>query len=391
LLLIPVLLITLAAAADVPPAAPDFDAQLKERAEQRRQELDALTPALLKLQKEVNLKNKYFKAKAKKDAGPVLNARIDWSGTKENDENKKAYAEYLNSLGDSSPPSLELSSELIDKLKADGPGFMKKAKSYKLKDLDFQWITDMKKYDFWEIGENSPWVYLEHFSFASAPFPDLVLLIHWAKLRLIKGVQEHNLPKAIDEVMHLAKLTNSTETLIGTVVALRMIRASSIAEDFQRRGQYIDENFLHMAETYMIQLMATVSNPLVDPKSLEQLLAAHGPGYCSIVNEAGEGILISKPLLESEMKDVYSEYEKLLTASKVCRWLNLRKAWSGDPRYVSLFGQIPNGNIDLRKKAIAALKSRVSEEDFKALNDGLKDPRWPQHLGYVLALLKPKE
>src|SRR5438105_4910165 len=83
----------------------DIESQLQEPVTERCAELDELVPALLQIQKDVNQKDKYFKNKTKKDAGPILNARISWAGTGENAANKKAYAQYLVSLGEETPKS----------------------------------------------------------------------------------------------------------------------------------------------------------------------------------------------------------------------------------------------------------------------------------------------
>jgi hypothetical protein len=367
----------------------DLDEQLTARVAERRTELDQSVPAILQLQKEINQKDKYFKNKTKKDAGPILNARVPWLGTDDKLANKKAYAQYLVSLGDTSPKSLELPQQLIDQLKQAGPDFLKKAKTFDLKGIDFAWITEMKKYDFWEIGENSPWIYLDRFSFTSAPFPNLVLMTAWARLRLIKGIQEHDLARASDEVQHLAKLVHSTETLVGAVTSLHIVHYASQAEESEHRPALGGAKFVEHAKNYFMHYLNVASNPLLNPQSLAGLLKNPGPGFCAITTEAGQGILFAKPLLETDVKETVAQFTKLIETSKACRWVNLRKAWSGDARYVLFFDSLPKAPAETRKKALEALKESFTASDYQALVQDVASPRWPQHLGYAMALLRP--
>jgi hypothetical protein len=88
--------------------------------------------------------------------------------------------------------------------------------------LDFGWMHDLLQFDHWSLTAEGPLKYQDRLSYFEAPIPNFVTLQHWAKLRLIKGRNENDLPSASLEVRHLADLCASTGTLIGEMIRVAM-------------------------------------------------------------------------------------------------------------------------------------------------------------------------
>lgn len=88
--------------------------------------------------------------------------------------------------------------------------------------LDFAWMKQLLEFDHWSLSAQGPLRDGRPSTFVDAPLPSYVMLLHWARLRLLKGTHEGELEQATTEVLHLADLCASGGTLIG-----EMMRASS--------------------------------------------------------------------------------------------------------------------------------------------------------------------
>jgi hypothetical protein len=88
--------------------------------------------------------------------------------------------------------------------------------------LDFTWMQDLLQFDHWSLTAEGPLKNEDNLSYFEAPIPNFVTLQQWVKLRLVKGKNENDLPRASLEVRHLADLIASTGTLIGEMIRAAM-------------------------------------------------------------------------------------------------------------------------------------------------------------------------
>lgn len=102
--------------------------------------------------------------------------------------------------------------------------------------LDFSWLKQLLEFDHWSLSAQGPLRDGRPTAFVDAPLPNYLTLLHWARLRLLKGAHEGQLEQATTEVLHLADLCASGGTLIG-----EMMRASSfhglVRETWARAGR----------------------------------------------------------------------------------------------------------------------------------------------------------
>jgi hypothetical protein len=84
--------------------------------------------------------------------------------------------------------------------------------------LDFGWFKDLLEFDTWSLSGDGPLKDADSLSFYEAPLPNFVTLQNWAKLRLIKGKNENDLPQASLEVRHLGDLIASNGTLLSEMI-----------------------------------------------------------------------------------------------------------------------------------------------------------------------------
>ncbi len=88
--------------------------------------------------------------------------------------------------------------------------------------LGFSWMKQLLEFDHWSLSAQGPLRDGRPTTFVDAPLPNYLTLLHWARLRLLKGAHEGQLEQATSEVLHLADLCASGGTLIG-----ELMRASS--------------------------------------------------------------------------------------------------------------------------------------------------------------------
>lgn len=88
--------------------------------------------------------------------------------------------------------------------------------------LDFSWMTELLQFDHWTMMAAGPLRDDDAVSFFEAPLPNYVTLQYWVKLRLLKGLHEHDLARASQEVRHLATLCASNGTLVSEMIRVSL-------------------------------------------------------------------------------------------------------------------------------------------------------------------------
>lgn len=363
---------------------------IRSRVAIRKVAMKKYIPKILELQKTVNQSSDVFliSSHLSKDAGPFLNSRLEWNDVVNDIAAKAAYEKYLVSLGAAKIVKLSLPLQATEKRKSLGPDYYKKANEIDLKGIDFGWFKELQKYDFWNIEVNSPLAYLDKFDYTKSPIPNVVPLVAWARLRLVKGVQERNVKLAIDEAVHLGRLIHSTENMLGVMASIAILKAVAQFAKDQGVPLNVDAMVFDKAKLYFISLGKALGNPLVDTQDIALLLqAGFGPGYCAVLNEAGWGLLMSKSLLETDLKDFYAKYDVIFKSQTSCRWVHIRRAWSGDSKYVEHLKSLLSATVDGRKQASELIKNVFAKKDYEKLIGEASNSRWPQYYGYLFNLL----
>ena len=374
---------------------PSFEEVIKSRVAQRKVAIKKYIPKILALQKEINENSSLFMfpIRTGQDAGPYLNQRLDWVDVVNDANSKKAFEKYLASLGSTKITKISIPAGVIEKVNEFGSDYIKKAAEIDLKSVDFSWFNEIKKYDMWDIEENSPLAHMDEFDFTKYPIPKFIALYDWSKLRLIKGVQEKNMKTAFDEVVHLARLLHSTETLIGAIssnaifkLASQFAKIQGIPFKFK-----VDTVFTDKAKLYFLSLGKAVGTLMLDPHVFNQLTqVSSGPGFCAAIYESGAGILMLRPLLGNELKEYFLKYESILKSPSNCRWRHVRKAWAGDPKYVSQLKAVATAPIEVRKQFNEEFKKHFPN-DYPSLKVEVANSRWPQYVGYLFATVGTPE
>lgn len=94
--------------------------------------------------------------------------------------------------------------------------------------IDLSWMQELFRYDHWDPFATN--IFKSWYSnepeptWIDAPMPNFLALLAYSKLRLMRAVSSGEMESGLREVRHLAKLAYSTETLIGTAVAVRILR-----------------------------------------------------------------------------------------------------------------------------------------------------------------------
>ena len=226
------------------------------------------------------------------DAGPILNAGLPWD--------MKAGA---------AAPKLAFPEPLKKQLTDWGKGWVLHAKDLDTSGLDLGWMKELSAFGYWNMVANSPLSTLPEVSWATMPMPQYVQLLHWSKVRLLQGLASGAPQEAAAEVRHLAWLATSTETVIGGMVGLALLRLEERAHlAFVSGGgdpgawKPISHETIETAKRVMLaaQLYA-------DPKLPEEIsapaLAAAKPsvGLCAALNEQ---VAVSSALKALEDKEV---------------------------------------------------------------------------------------
>ena len=141
---------------------------------------------------------------------------------------KHDFSSYYNQLKAPNVTTLNLPEALR---KLDKTEQIKQARTLDLKGLDFGWMKPLPDYDhfnFTRIESNQ--ALLQKMPYALPvlmQFPDFMLLRQWARLRLLQALNTGEMAQAARESRQLALLMLNSDSLIGSMVAVEMLRDES--------------------------------------------------------------------------------------------------------------------------------------------------------------------
>jgi hypothetical protein len=245
-------------------------------------------------------------------------------------------------------------------------------------------MPELASYDFWDLEHDSPIAGLEPRDFILAPLPRFPDLIAWSRLRLMKGLHDGDAPAAGREVEELARLTFSTETLLGAMIGIALLRSEDEARaqcgghDGRAKGapscpHSLDETARDRVRRALWAAPAFVQ--LEAPESaaaqFDQLLV----GRCAALSEIGHFALAMRPLLAPSREPAYARLGRQIESASECRLASLRRGWaSPDPSGIgkSICGISGGDCVMLERIAwFPGMKPLLGE-----LFIGLAEPNW---------------
>lgn len=195
---------------------------------------------------------------------------------------------------------------------------------------DLSWLSELSRFATWDIeGPGTP-LFDAPFDGVNEPLPRAVDVMVIAKVRLLQGLAAGKMRPALADVRELARLTLTTELLIGdmTAVALLGIERRG-AEEAVKRGLDLEGwRALTQDETDSLKRalwVATHSTSLISPlKPLDSQFPL--VGRCSAQRELALALYV-RPWASSVLPDKYRAFDEQLATSS-CRLRRLRKAWA---------------------------------------------------------------
>jgi hypothetical protein len=109
--------------------------------------------------------------------------------------------------------------------------------------IDLSWLPKLERYDHWDIfghGRLSDALRErpEKLDWLRLPLPRFSVLHFYARARLRSGLRDHDFPKALKEVRQLARLMETTETLVGGLSSVTLLNDERDAyEEAVRQGE----------------------------------------------------------------------------------------------------------------------------------------------------------
>jgi len=236
--------------------------------------------------------------KSEKDAGSFLNSRIPWGIS---DQQKKDVFAY--------------DPQLAQNFEEWGYDWVRHSEDVKNIHLDLSFLRDLMKYDHWAVEDHSP---LE--TNPEGSLPQLGVLNFWSKLRLLKVKDESDALSALEEVRHLARLSYTSELLLGNSTFFSLLLTErAILDYWEAMGRFHIhwdkvplETLTALHRSLMFKSIAFLDFRVDDEvwnqifKNQEQV-----PGICGLVNE----FILANRFLYFLLKDHYpnrmKRYESL--------------------------------------------------------------------------------
>ena len=256
------------------------------------------------------------------DAGPVLNAMLEWPVP----------------WPDRPRAALRLPPEVSGMLASWGEGDVKRLAQIDFGHLDLTWMRQLSQFDHWDLERHSPWDDVSAADEAAEWYrdrePRLERLTPWVKLRLMKGLADAEPWDALAETRQLARLLLSTQSLLASVEAMLLLhleREAYVAALGSHPEKLANWSGVGNGETgpatirYWRALPALLS-PAAPPAVFDDAVRERTPGTCAALREAVRSALALRPLLEQAHASGYRRLEALMAQLPGCRLTRLRAA-----------------------------------------------------------------
>jgi hypothetical protein len=307
---------------------------------QRKNQIKEKLIDFIRLQESVVKYISLFQTKKNRnqDIGLFLNSSIAWIGDVDSSHTiKTEWRQYLliKEMGRKMPPNLLLPIELEEYIQSLGPDFIAESGKIDLNQIDFSWFEDLKKYGYWSVYQNNIYDHMEQIDFVTVPIPNFSRLILWAKLRLIKGVQDNELSLAMKETLQLARLCMSTENHIGNIVGISILEILNYFRESHGYKSQADMQYFQNTKHYTNMLASLFSDVLMSGDDLERIYSSvPAPFACLAIDQMGQALFQYSIGLKEKLIDLRKKFDRILNSS-TCRLPLLRAAlYTDDSRFI---------------------------------------------------------
>jgi hypothetical protein len=144
------------------------------------------------------------------DASSFLTVRLDW------EENSRP-----NGL-------LHLPEALEQRVQSYGIGWPVAITDDDLAGLDFSWMSELQKYDHWDLLAEGPLREYREADFYRAPIPNFRELFLWAKLRIARAARIGDFAAASADIHQLVALLRTTQTVVADMVSVQLLNIERV-------------------------------------------------------------------------------------------------------------------------------------------------------------------
>ncbi|MBC7458000.1 MAG: hypothetical protein H7235_06955 [Bdellovibrionaceae bacterium] len=275
----------------------------------------------------------------KSDAGAFLNSKIQWSGQ--------------NQISEITVPEILDAKWNKGWLTADIPLALKKT--------DLDWIAKLKDFDHWDLFVSGPNARLigEDPVFVNpyaCPLPEFGFLSRAVRLHLRRALDRGDISSALDQVRHLARLVYTTETLIGSMEAVSILKMERAAYDEAwKRGIIVSSTYEPISSEALAKMKTTLwvtagfadfAAPNVLARVFLDAKSQWPMGSCGALAETAQAVVLTSNFLkkkypfEADMNEQHATIRRVFEASKpYCRLSFHRQLMSRTQEYSNfIFG-----------------------------------------------------
>lgn len=201
--------------------------------------------------------------------------------------------------------------------------------------VDLAWVGELSAFGHWDIEAPGSPMNIRPWSWTEAPIPDFMSLMTLHTLRLVVGIRSGDVVPAFTEARALARLSTSTELLIGQMSAAGMAHRERRAFE-AARARGLDVSGLaaagiEIADEVTIERFkrACFGAPMpfvLDPPHLG-LEDSVKVCRCSGLQEGISGADFLRPFVFGTYKERFARLDRELSSS-TCRLRNARESWS---------------------------------------------------------------
>lgn len=198
-----------------------------------------------------------------------------------------------------------------------------------LEGVELDWLSGLSSYGYWDVEADPSPVLNEPFNIFAESMPNFIDLQHVAKARLLVGLRSGDVRSAAAEVRELARLSLTTETLVGEMVGVGLLNIERAAYDEAVRRRLDVAGWTPVSEERASALRralwsANVRTSLLAPSEVvREVLPV---GQCAALREALGSAWVLRRYAAAVVPDRYEALQRELSSAP-CRLLRARRAF----------------------------------------------------------------
>jgi hypothetical protein len=321
-----------------------------------------------------------------RDAGVFLNPALHWYIDDNHIEPKTNF--------------LDLPDATVQKFKDDNFDWLDPKNASLAAKIDFTWFKKLSDFDYWDYETQSPLGDM----LAKDPLYNFMAFMpsftqshffEWSKLRLMTALKQNKMKEGLADTQNLARLLYSTEDLIRSMAAARILDLNREALEKAKLSKKNVKGLTSITKEQYSSLRrmlyaSAAFTSIMTSSEYKKMVPTFQVGKCVALEQAGlDYLTLYEPIMAQTFSQHYADMDQVLQQMPDCRLKRFRKVWRNKNFTMK------NGGCEDVFKTVEIANSAEKKADGKCsimnIYQVAKIPLAAQMMSYTLGSIAPPD